>query len=100
MEPQLHENASILVDRRQPRRLKDRIYVVRTDDGVVVKRAGAEKATAGCYLANTPLGHLPLGPTTPRPSARLYGWEDRLYDERTSHVLANTPAPAFKFHKQ
>lgn len=40
MEPLLREGDSILVDRKRRRRLHDRIFVVRTDDGLVVKRAG------------------------------------------------------------
>ena len=40
MEPLLREGDSILVDRKRRRRMQDRIFVVRTDDGLVVKRAG------------------------------------------------------------
>ena len=42
MEPLLCEGDSILVDRKRRRRLQDRIFVVRTDDGLVVKRAGRD----------------------------------------------------------
>ena len=38
MEPTLPEGCSILVDRQRRRRRHDRIYVARTDEGVVVKR--------------------------------------------------------------
>ena len=40
MEPLLSEGASILVDRKRRRRIENRIFVVRTDDGLIVKRAG------------------------------------------------------------
>ena len=42
MEPLLSEGASILVDRKRRRRIEGRIFVVRTDDGLVVKRAGRD----------------------------------------------------------
>ena len=54
MEPLLHENASILVDRRRTRRLTNRIYVVRTDDGVVVKRAGRDEDGGWQLLSEHP----------------------------------------------
>ena len=38
MEPTLGAGSRILVDRRRTRRLRDRIFVVWTEDGVVVKR--------------------------------------------------------------
>ena len=38
MEPTLQAGARILVDPQRTRRLRDKIYVVRTEDGVVVKR--------------------------------------------------------------
>lgn len=40
MEPTLPEGCSILVDRARRRRRHDRIYVIRTDHGIVVKRSG------------------------------------------------------------
>ena len=40
MEPTLVEGSSILVDRSRRRRRAGRVYVVRTDDGLIVKRAG------------------------------------------------------------
>ena len=42
MEPLLYEGASILVDRKRRRRIKNRIFAVRTDDGLIVKRAGRD----------------------------------------------------------
>lgn len=48
MEPTLPEGCSILVDRSQRQLRINRIFVVRTDDGLVVKRAG--KAPDGNWL--------------------------------------------------
>ena len=42
MEPLLYEGASILVDRKRRRRIENRIFAVRTDDGLIVKRAGRD----------------------------------------------------------
>ena len=42
MEPLLCEGAPILVDREQRRRIENRIFVVRTDDGIIAKRAGRD----------------------------------------------------------
>ena len=39
MEPTLPQGSSILVDRAQRRRRQGRVYVVRTEDGLLVKRA-------------------------------------------------------------
>ena len=47
MEPTLVDGCSILVSHASRRRLVGRIYVVRTDDGLVVKRAG--KDTSGAW---------------------------------------------------
>ena len=44
MEPTLPTGCSILVNHAQKRRRKGRIFVVRTDDGLVVKRAGRNKS--------------------------------------------------------
>ena len=44
MEPTLPEGSSILVDRQRRSRRKGRIYVLQTEDGLMVKRAGREKA--------------------------------------------------------
>ena len=38
MEPALQEGSVILVDHQRVRRLNNRIFVVRTEDGVIVKR--------------------------------------------------------------
>ena len=45
MEPTLPEGCVILLDRNQRRRREERIFVLRTEDGLVVKRAG--KGTGG-----------------------------------------------------
>lgn len=42
MEPTLPDGCSILVDRRRTRRRAGHIYVLRTDDSLIVKRAGKE----------------------------------------------------------
>ena len=42
MEPTLMEDCSILVDRNRRRRRPGRIFVMRTEDGLVVKRAGKD----------------------------------------------------------
>ena len=47
MEPTLPDGASILVDRNRRRRRVDHIFVVRTEDGLIVKRLG--KTTAGAW---------------------------------------------------
>ena len=44
MEPTLPDGSSILVDRQRRSRRKGRIYVLQTEDGLMVKRAGREKA--------------------------------------------------------
>ncbi len=45
MEPTLPDGAFILVDRNRQRRQVDHLFVVRIDDGLIVKRIG--KTTAG-----------------------------------------------------
>ena len=47
MEPTLPDGASILVDHNRQRRRVDHIFVVRTEDGLIVKRLG--KSTAGAW---------------------------------------------------
>ena len=42
MEPTLQAGARILVDHQRTRRLRDRIFVVSTEDGVLVKRLARE----------------------------------------------------------
>ena len=44
MEPTLTDGCSILIDFNRRRRIEGRIFVVRTDDGLIVKRAGKSRA--------------------------------------------------------
>ncbi len=43
MEPELAEGSTVLVDHKRRRRLVGHVFVVRTADGVVVKRAGKDE---------------------------------------------------------
>lgn len=54
MEPLLCEGKSILVDRKRRRRMQDRIFVVRTDDGLVVKRAARSEDSEWLLLSEHP----------------------------------------------
>ncbi len=54
MEPSLPEGSSILVDRARRRRRVGGVFVVRTADGVVVKRAGKDQAGAWQFLSDHP----------------------------------------------
>ncbi len=54
MEPTLIDGCSVLVDRASRRRRTDRIYVVRTDDGLVVKRAGWDGASGWRLVSDNP----------------------------------------------
>ena len=54
MEPTLPEGSAILVDRARRRRRVGGIFVVRTGDGVVVKRAGKDQAGAWQLLSDHP----------------------------------------------
>ena len=54
MEPLLSEGASILVDRKRRRRVEGRIFVVRTDDGLIVKRAGRDPGGRWRLLSEHP----------------------------------------------
>ena len=54
MEPTLPDGCSILVDRSRTRRRPDGIFLVRTDDGLVVKRAGRDDAGAWELLSDHP----------------------------------------------
>ena len=54
MEPFLPEGSSILVDRARRRRRVGGVFVVRTGDGVVVKRAGKDQAGAWQFLSDHP----------------------------------------------
>ena len=69
MEPLLHQNASILVDRRRTRRQEDQVYVVRTGDGVVVKRAGRDEDGGWQLLSE----HPSWGPASWPPDADTIG---------------------------
>ncbi|MCE2493609.1 MAG: helix-turn-helix transcriptional regulator [Alphaproteobacteria bacterium] len=48
MEPTLPDGSSILVDRARTRRRQGRVYVLRTGDGLIAKRAG--KSDGGGWL--------------------------------------------------
>ena len=54
MEPTLPEGTAILVDRARRRRRVGGIFVVRTADGVVVKRAGKDAAGRWLLLSDHP----------------------------------------------
>ena len=54
MEPALPEGTAILVDRARRRRRVGGIFVVRTADGVVVKRAGKDEAGRWLLLSDHP----------------------------------------------
>lgn len=54
MEPTLPEGCAILVDRARRRRRADGIFVVRTADGVVVKRAGKDASGAWLLISDHP----------------------------------------------
>ena len=54
MEPTLVDGCSILVNQAGLRRRVGRIFVVRTDDGLVVKRAGKDRAGAWQLVSDHP----------------------------------------------
>ena len=54
MEPTLADGCSVLVDRASRRRRTGRIYVVRTDEGLVVKRAGRDGAGGWRLVSDHP----------------------------------------------
>ena len=54
MDPTLPEGSAILVDRARRRRRSGGIFVVRTADGVVVKRAGKDEAGRWLLLSDHP----------------------------------------------
>lgn len=54
MEPTLPEGCTILVNRARRRRRADGIFVVRTADGVVVKRAGKNASGAWLLISDHP----------------------------------------------
>ncbi len=67
MEPTLVDGCSILVNLAGRRRRVGRIYVVRTADGLVVKRAGRDAARAWQLVSDNPNKH--VWPTRPWPPA-------------------------------
>ena len=77
MEPTLPDGCSILVDHRRRTRRRGRIYVLQTDDGLIVKRAGREKS--GWQL----ISDNPYWPPAPWPgAARIVGevrWAARTF---------------------
>ena len=58
MEPTLVDGASILVNLARQRRRAGRIYVVRTDDGLIVKRAGKDAAGVWQLVSDNPDKHV------------------------------------------
>ena len=54
MEPTLPEGSSILVDRARRRRRAGGIFVVRTGDGVVIKRLGKDATGSWQLLSDHP----------------------------------------------
>ena len=67
MEPTLPEGCAILVNRAQCRRRKDRLVVVCTEDGLIVKRLG--KNPAGGWLLISDHPDKQAWPTKPWPAA-------------------------------
>ena len=65
MEPTLVDGCSILVNQTGRRRRVGRIFVVRTDDGLVVKRAGKDRAGAWQLVSDNATRR--LGPPCPGP---------------------------------
>ena len=54
MEPTLTDGCSILIDLNRRSRLVGHIYVVRTDDGLIVKRAGKSRAGNWQLVSDNP----------------------------------------------
>ena len=65
MEPTLVDGCSILVNQASRRRRVGRIFVVRTEDGLVVKRAGKDRADAWLLVSDNP--NKQAWPTVPWP---------------------------------
>ena len=65
MEPTLPDGSAIVVDRNRSRLRVGHIYVVRTDDGLLVKRVERDSAAGGGSLATTPTGTRSPGPAAP-----------------------------------
>ena len=81
MEPTLVDDCSILVNLAGRRRRIGHIYVVRTPDGLVVKRAGRDAAGAWQLVSDNPNKH--VWPTRPwLPDAEVVGevkWAARTF---------------------
>lgn len=67
MEPTLPDGGAILVDRSRRRRRAGRIFVVRTEDGLIVKRLG--KSTTGAWQLVSDHPDKTAWPTRPWPAA-------------------------------
>ena len=65
MEPTLVDGCSILVNQASRRRRVGRIFVVRTEDGLVVKRAGKDRADRWQLVSDSP--NKQAWPTVPWP---------------------------------
>ena len=65
MEPTLVDGCSILVNQAGQRRRVGRIFVVRTEDGLVVKRAGKDRTGAWQLISDNP--NKQAWPTVPWP---------------------------------
>ena len=65
MEPTLVDGCSILVNQAGRRRRVERIFVVRTEDGLVVKRAGKDRAGTWQLVSDNP--NKQAWPTVPWP---------------------------------
>ncbi len=66
MEPTLVDGCSILVNHASRRRRVGRIFVVRTDDGLIVKRAARDEAGAWRLVSDNP--NKQAWPTRPWPA--------------------------------
>ena len=81
MEPTLVDGCSILVNHSVRRRHVGHIYVVRTEDGLVVKRAGRDEAGVWQLVSDNPNKH--VWPTRPwPPGAAIVGevkWAARTF---------------------
>ena len=66
MEPTLVDGCSILVNQASRRRRVGRIFVVRTEDGLVVKRAGKDRAATWQLVSDNP--NKQAWPTVPWPA--------------------------------
>ena len=66
MEPTLADGGSILVNQASRRRRAGRIYVVRTEDGLIVKRAGKSRVGAWQLVSDNP--DKETWPTRPWPA--------------------------------